>query len=187
MSSVLAPASEEKSIGSAGALRLNLGGREITIPGFVNVDLQELPTVDMQADVRKLPYGDGSVDEIYASHLLEHFSWSETDALLKEWRRILRKGGIAYISVPDFDAMARLYRQNGLCQYVVEVLMGEHHKPFGGHMNLFNFPRLAKYLMEAGFSDVQRIQQMPYNKKDCSQMIDSVFRLPISVNAKAIA
>jgi SAM-dependent methyltransferase len=187
MNSVLVSASGSPLSGSAEALRLNLGGRETKIPGFQNVDLQEFPSVDVHADIRKLPFEDGEVDEIYASHLLEHFSWSETDAILLEWRRVLRAGGVAYISVPDYDAMQKIYRVNGLCQYVVEVLMGEHHNPFGGHMNLFNFPRLAAYLTKAGFSDVQRIKWMPYGVKDCSQMMDNIFMSPISISVKAVA
>lgn len=187
MSNALAPVSDKDVIGSAGAVRLNLGGRETKIPGFKNVDLQDLPSVDVHADVRKLPFEDGTVDEIYASHLLEHFSWSETDGLLAEWRRVLRKDGVAYISVPDFDAMDKLYHQHGLCQYVVEVLTGEHHNPFGGHMNLFNFSRLAALLVKAGFSDVQRLKWMPYGVKDCSQMTDNIYKLPISVSVKAVA
>lgn len=188
MSSVLAPASRfPPHLGSAGALRLNLGGRETSIPGFKNVDLQDLPSVDIKADIRKLPFDDGSVDEIYASHLLEHFSWYETDAILLEWRRVLRKGGAAYISVPDFDVVDKIYHTNGLCQYVVELLMGDHQTPFGGHMTLFNYPRLASLLVKAGFSDVRRMKWLPHGIDDCSRMINNINGEPISVNVKAVA
>lgn len=56
-------------------LRLNVGcGRDIR-DGWVNVDTVELPGVDVICDLDdhpKLPYDDDTVNEIHASHLIEH-------------------------------------------------------------------------------------------------------------------
>jgi predicted SAM-dependent methyltransferase len=60
-------------------------------------------------DITKLPYEDESVDLIYASHVLEYFDRQEVIPVLQEWVRVLKKGGILRIAVPDFESMAIMY------------------------------------------------------------------------------
>src|SRR3972149_4441120 len=54
----------------------------------------------VKMDARKINYPDESVDALYASHLLEHLSFTETLNVLKEWRRVLKPGGKLTINVP---------------------------------------------------------------------------------------
>ena len=42
---------------------------------------------------RKLPFPDNCFDEIYSSHVLEHFSPSQLDSLLSELYRVLSPNG----------------------------------------------------------------------------------------------
>jgi len=56
-------------------------------------------------------FPDGSMDAVYASHMLEHLDRHAVPALLAECRRVLRPGGVLRLAVPDFEAMARLYVQ----------------------------------------------------------------------------
>jgi len=51
------------------------------------------------ADVRRLPFADGSFDAIYSMGTVEHFA--ETDEAIAEIRRVLRPGGRAIIGVPN--------------------------------------------------------------------------------------
>jgi len=63
-------------------------------------------------DVRKgLPYKDGTVKYIYTSHLLEHLSRNAVKHFLNECYRVLRKGGIVRIIVPDLQIRIRSYIQ----------------------------------------------------------------------------
>lgn len=65
-------------------------------------------------DIRgRLPYNNGSVDQIYCSHVLEHFEKWQTINLLKEMRRILRRGGIARVVVPDLSKVIKIYNKDG--------------------------------------------------------------------------
>jgi predicted SAM-dependent methyltransferase len=52
-----------------------------------------------------LPFNDSSVQAIYASHVLEHFYYSELLFLLSECWRVLDLGGVLSVAVPN----ARLY------------------------------------------------------------------------------
>jgi SAM-dependent methyltransferase len=80
-------------------MKLNLGcGKDIR-EGWINIDRHEYPGV-VQYDISRLPlpFADGVVDEILASHVLEHLIfWEE---LMPEFNRILRPGGILEIRVP---------------------------------------------------------------------------------------
>lgn len=87
-------------------VRLNLGCGDDRREGFVNVDLRS-DVADVVCDVRKLEHwADASVDEIVAEDLLEHFPEHETVAILDEWARALRPGGLLTVKVPNLLGLA---------------------------------------------------------------------------------
>ncbi|PIX28535.1 MAG: hypothetical protein COZ64_02880 [Candidatus Brennerbacteria bacterium CG_4_8_14_3_um_filter_43_14] len=66
-------------MGNNKLIKLHLGCGTIILDGYVNIDILPAQGVDVISDVRKLVgYGDASVDEVYLSHVLEHFSWKDT-------------------------------------------------------------------------------------------------------------
>lgn len=82
----------------------NLGSGFLCDPYAVNVDLRDGPGIDYQCDIRKLPedWAD-QFDIARARHVLEHFSFTETENILREWVRILKPGGKLEIEVPDLQ------------------------------------------------------------------------------------
>ena len=76
------------------------------------------------ADVRSLPFRDGSFDAIYSMGTIEHFPESET--ALREMYRVLRPGGRAVVGVPNrWDpflrpVLARALQTVGLYGYGAE-------------------------------------------------------------------
>ena len=62
-------------------------------------------------DITTLPFKDGTVELVYASHVLEYFDREEAVSVLKEWKRVLVPEGTLRIAVPDFEAMVRLYTE----------------------------------------------------------------------------
>ena len=170
-----------------GEIRLNLGGRTHKIPGFLTVDKFGGKEVDYDCDISQLPFAIGTVSEIYSSHCLEHFPHVKTLDVLKEWRRVLKRGGKLYISVPDIDACVVLINKFGFNEYIRNLMYGDQGYDLAYHYTIFNFSALARLCCDAGFDDVRRIDQMPYGLCDCSTNIDSYTRKPISVNVEAIA
>jgi SAM-dependent methyltransferase len=169
-------------------IKLNLGGRTRTIKGFLNVDLYDGPEVDIKTDITKLDmFKDGSVDELYCSHCLEHTPHPRTVDVLKEWRRVLKPLGKAYIAVPDFAAMVELYKKIGMNDFIRNFLWGDQIYDFAFHYTGFDYPYLARFLSKAGFTDVKRIQNMPYGIVDCSSLRDTIFGKPVSLNIEATA
>ena len=80
--------------------KLNLGCGLYYKPGYVNIDRYEESVSDMRADIRHLPYNNNSVEEIEASHVLEHFDSIILPYLLSEWYRILKPQGELHIETP---------------------------------------------------------------------------------------
>lgn len=58
---------------------------------------------------KNLPFGSSSIDYIYTSHFLEHFKKFEAEKIIKDCYRILKKGGIIRIIVPDLELLVRKY------------------------------------------------------------------------------
>ncbi len=50
---------------------------------------------------RKFPWADSSIDIVYSSHTLEHFTKEDGRRFLQECHRVLRKDGIIRIVVPN--------------------------------------------------------------------------------------
>jgi SAM-dependent methyltransferase len=185
-----APVAVEVSrvLSPAGAIRLLIGGRTTHIDGFLNVDLFEGEGVDIRADASNLSmFKDGEVSEIYCSHILEHFPHVKTLSVLKEWRRVLKRGSKAYIAVPDFDVMIKHYLSIGLTDWIANMLYGDQIYDLAFHYAPFTFARLATLVTKAGFSDVKRIKDMPYGINDCSHLVDTISGHSVSLNIEAVA
>jgi hypothetical protein len=61
-------------------------------------------------DLRKpWPFKSGSVQVLYASHLFEHLNEFEASYFLEEAARVLARGAVIRIVVPDMNALAREY------------------------------------------------------------------------------
>lgn len=90
---------------------LNLGCGKTDIPNFTNVDLADYPHIHYKnRDIADLSiFKDNSVDYIYCSHALQYKDRVEGLVALREWRRVLKLGGMLRIAVPDFEAIIYLY------------------------------------------------------------------------------
>jgi len=89
---------------------LNLGCGTRYHSSWVNVDIHCTGPDVIPFDLRQgIPFVDEAFDVIYHSHLLEHFSKAYAAVFLKECFRVLRKGGIIRVVVPDLEEILRTY------------------------------------------------------------------------------
>jgi len=98
---------------SVSKLNLGCGDRvEKMFPRpWLNVDLNS-PHADLQYDARALPTEwRGVFFEVRASHILEHCFLKEWAAIVNEWCRVLRPGGLLRIVVPDLDVVSKCLRE----------------------------------------------------------------------------
>jgi len=144
--------------------RLNVGGTEPR-EGWEILNIQPGKGVDHVGDARDLSaFPEGTFDEVYASHVLEHLDYQD-DVLkaLTEWRRVLKAGGRLLVGVPDMDAMARLLiakdRVSPDDQFLVmRMLFGAHGDPYDYHQTGFNQDILVGFLTEAGYVRLRRVR-----------------------------
>jgi len=89
-------------------IHLHLGcGKEI-LDGFINIDKYFKHNQVLQCDMMHLPFTENSVDTIYSSHSLEHLPIRPANATLCHWQKVLRKGGMLYIAVPDLEEVCSI-------------------------------------------------------------------------------
>lgn len=131
-------------------------------------------------------FPDETFSEIYASHILEHFDYMNSlRAALKEWHRVLKKGGKIYISVPDLDALCRLWASNPPLKHKVHlmrIIFGGHMENTDYHFTGLNYEILECFLKGAGFEAITKVDTFGLFG-DCSEL--KIANVPISVNITA--
>ena len=94
------------------SLRLHLGCGPFAVPGWINVDRLALPGVEVAADLcAGLPFGAGAFDAAVAIHVLQDLPWAEIPPAVRELRRVLRRGGVLRLGLPDLDRAIDAYRR----------------------------------------------------------------------------
>lgn len=53
----------------------------------------------------RLPFNDATFAEVYSAHTLEHVPWTHTHDALMEVNRVMRKGGLIEIHVPNLEVI----------------------------------------------------------------------------------
>jgi predicted SAM-dependent methyltransferase len=172
----------------ADKIKLNLGSRNRSIPGFKGMDCDPHPGVDLVGDISNLSmFADGEAEAIYASHCLEHFPHLRTLDVLKEWVRVLAPGGVLYVAVPDFKRAVELYLNCGLQDWIVNFTHGDQGYATAYHYAIFDFDRLKSLLLEAGFSEVSQVVNFPIgDPADCSHQVSTFDGRPNSLNVVAV-
>lgn len=158
---------EDASSTSCDGLRLHVGCGPERLQGWINVDIQAHPAVDLILDARaSLPFPDASLTHVFAEHFLEHLDLDEGRGFLGECRRVLRPGeGVLRVSTPNLDwVWCTHYRypadeatKRAGARHLNEAFHG------WGHRYLYNDVVLRDVLEEAGFD---RIRFFRYGESD---------------------
>ncbi len=176
-----------------GKIYIHLGCGEINAPSFINVDAIPLSHVHHIREVEDLSiFPNNHADLIYASHVLEHISHIDVPKVLKEWRRVLKEGGILRLSVPDFDELINIYSSEERdIQAIIMPLMGGQDYAYNFHKTAFNEKYLAELLLSVGFKEVgkwdpEKVELHAFDDW-ASRPIDIKGRkYPISLNIEAV-
>lgn len=130
-------------------MKLNIGSGNVHIEGYLSVD--PYAPADLCTEATSLPMGDGEVEEIYSSHMLEHLSFDEAAAALLEWRRVLKPGGKITIVVPNLNFVAAAWLHGGDRSYRRQMLFGNQQHEGEFHKNGWTEQDLRDDLCTAGF------------------------------------
>ena len=144
-------------------MKLHLGCGPRYLPGYMHIDISNYKHIDIQTDIRNLnQIKDNTVDDIYASHVLEHFKRYEILDILKEWNRVLKPGGTIHISVPDFSACASQYKQKKYLPELIGLVCGGQKDSYDFHNMIFDKELLTNFLVEVGFENVKEYDHKEY-------------------------
>ncbi len=150
---------DESKLAAARAegLRVNLGCGHLPLDGYINVDLREMPGVDVLAPVDQLPFNEGEIDELYSAHLVEHFPQEQfVRDVLPYWVSLIRPGGSFRAVLPDAGAMLSGFA-DGSVRYedLREVLFGGQEYEGDFHFNMYTTETLSRILSDAGLVEVK--------------------------------
>ena len=174
-------------------VRLNLGCGSTVPKGWVNVDyalgarLSRLPlfrslnrkikffNLDWDDEIfihnltKKFPWEDNSIDAIYSSHALEHFTKEQGLFLFREAYRVLKPGSVIRFVLPDFRYYVDEYMKGNLAAddflKTIGVLYRHRHPlkdklaPFFmfPHKCMYDTPSLIKAMRGVGFKAAERL------------------------------
>lgn len=155
-------------------IKLNLGCGQRLLTDYINCDLnsdyENLGVFKLDAADLGI-YENDSIDEIYNSHLIEHFNYNKGLEVLKEWYRVLKPGGKLIIETPDFFYSCKyflhLYEKyneyfvnHNIIRNEIMKLYGhffsEPWKPFCYHLFLYSEIQLIESLKIAGYKNINR-------------------------------
>ncbi len=177
-----------------GKVLLHIGCGEINSPEFINIDARPLAHVHIVTDdITSLgDFGDESVDLVYMCHILEHIKRDGLVDVLTQIKRVLKKGGVLRISVPDFDRLVEVYNASGKdINSICPQLMGGQDYPYNFHYCVFNHRYLSELFEKAGFQDVApwdpyNCQYHNFKDKAMRSLTVNGRAYPISLNIQAV-
>lgn len=116
-------------------MRLNIGcGRKVQ-DGYFNIDAAHSPKAPRAPELiyqfefddegqllDRIPLDDGVADEIQAIHIFEHFYRWTCEAVLAEFHRLLKPGGLLILELPDLMKC---------CENIISGRQGKHVDQLG--------------------------------------------------------
>ncbi|HYG35084.1 MAG TPA: FkbM family methyltransferase, partial [Clostridia bacterium] len=154
-------------------LKLHLGCGENHFNGYVNIDfppsehsVQTRIGADAFADITKLAFPSGSLQEIRSHHVFEHFTRPDSLGLLILWQEMLQVGGKLHIETPDVMGCAEQlvsnvpYRQK---QAVLRHCFGSHEAHWANHYEGWHAEKFQQVLSRLGFTVECRRWRWPHD------------------------
>jgi hypothetical protein len=126
---------------------------------------------DHGTEIFPLPFADNSVDEIRASHVLEHFPYRQLEAVLVDWVRALKPGGRLRIAVPDFPSICKSYFDGDAAPHE-GYIMGGQVDDNDYHKSVFDREKLRRLMAGTNLVLVQ----------NWTSELDDTAANPISLN-----
>lgn len=147
-------------------IKWNLGGNEKLDGGqgspalddFIHYDnrpLEGCVVIDVTANLPKECLG--KVDEIRASHIIEHFQYSEGLLIVNYWSMFLKSGGLMRLYCPDATKIATYYLKNRLSTSEFDTyLLGRQTYSTNIHRALYSQARLNKLVTKSGLKIISQ-------------------------------
>lgn len=148
-------------------IKINAGCGRHVLDGWINVDAQISPKAkrppEHVCDLRQIPLPDGCAHEVMAIHVFEHFYYWEAQDVIAEWRRLLAKGGLLVLELPNLVKCCQnllsgqMYEAKHPHQMSMWGIYGDPQgrDPFMHHKWGWTPHSLIEFLQSHGFKDAQ--------------------------------
>ena len=140
-------------------MKLHLGCGKRYLEGYIHVDIAEFEHIDYQLPIDDLStFKDNTVEEIYASHVLEYFDRNDVISVLTEWKRVLKTSGILRLAVPNFPKLVEVYQSSKDLSSILGPLYGKWdigNQEFIYHKTVYDENSLKNLLEEVGFKNIK--------------------------------
>tara|TARA_B100000674_G_C37792034_1_gene892219 strand:+ start:21 stop:539 length:519 start_codon:yes stop_codon:yes gene_type:complete len=143
-------------------MKLHIGGKQKK-EGWKILNIQKSDNVDFVGDITNLDqFKENSIDEIYASHVLEHVNQNDIENTLIGIYRILSNKGKFYVSVPDLDILCKMFLDPSssldIKWHTMRMMFGGQTDKYDFHYFGWNFLFLNGYLNKIGFKNIERVK-----------------------------
>lgn len=127
--------------------KVNVGAGMDIRQDYINLDHRALDGIDVVADVLDMPFEEESLDEIFSSHVVEHFVQNDLKKILVYWFGLLRKGGRLRIITPNIEDMAKRYAIGEVAwQEFRSVALGGQDYASDYHFNHFSIKSMEELI-----------------------------------------
>jgi predicted SAM-dependent methyltransferase len=136
--------------------RLHVGSGDKRLEGWVNIDFQALPGVDLVADVTQgLDFEDS--EAVFAEHFLEHLALDDAIAFLLEVHRVLAPGAWLRLSTPNLDWVWQTHYRLQAPEETKRLMALQLNRAFHGweHRFVWNREILGEALAACGFAPLR--------------------------------
>jgi SAM-dependent methyltransferase len=110
------------------------------------------------------PYSDETIDAVFSSHVLEHLPIRAARTCISNAYRVLKKGGILRIVVPDLDKCIADYSAPKSYEWAFDVFEANQVAEKNMHHFMYNEASLARLMRDCGFAAVSR---QAYREGNC--------------------
>jgi predicted SAM-dependent methyltransferase len=177
---------------------LNVGCGPYAHPDFINIDYAWHPEVEICYDIlKRIPLPDASLRGIFTEHCLEHITFDQCQAVLRDFYRLLQPGGTVRIIVPDAELYIDLYHKAHQGESVDFPYVDQHQWAMGytplmslnrifrdhGHLYAYDAQTMALQLECAGFIAIEKTQYRA--GRDAHLLIDQASRASESLYIEA--
>lgn len=125
---------------------------DLSARGIWDPDLSRCVPVDVVADMRALPFDDGSIDRIQSWHALEHVNAQGGRDAIKEFARVLAHDSVLDLRVPDLNYVLRQEH----IEPVLHLIYGDQTHMADAEMNVhrwgYTWTSLTALLTEHSFT-----------------------------------
>ncbi len=161
-------------------MKLNIGAGKQTWPDFFCVDAVQHPRASRDLDLihaftfaedgtleNPLPLDDGCASQVHNYHFIEHVYRWEAPAVIQEFRRLLKPGGLLVIECPDLAKSAQNLLRGATDQMCMWGMYGDPSwkDPYMCHRWGYTPKTIGHLLKAEGFTKIRVMAPKTHGRK----------------------